>query len=200
MALNFIGLGIGLYKAFFDPNPEYLTLAINMGWILYNLMILGATMAVAVEEVQTHQFPRVQCKIEASVRNQAGLSTNVTLTEYSQDEVRFKCSASALFAKDDALSLIFIYKGQTYTFNATVKDVESDFVELSMRFTTFDEERHFNRCTFSREGMWASPKEKIDDRMSTGFFKLIEIALYGYRSMIEFYPVVGNTADKGFVG
>lgn len=188
MALNFIGLGIGLYKAFFDPNPEYLTLVINMGWILYNLMILGATMAVAVEEVQTHQFPRVQCKIEASVRNQAGHSTNVTLTEYSQDEVRFKCADVSVFAKDDTLDLVFIYKGQTYTFNATVKAIDGEFVELSMQFETFDQERDFNRCTFSREGMWASPKEKIDDRMSTGFFKLIEIALYGYRSMIEFLP------------
>ena len=64
IALNLIGLFIGLYKAFFDPNPEYFTLVINMGWIAYNLMILGASMAVEIKEVQTHQFPRIHCKID----------------------------------------------------------------------------------------------------------------------------------------
>ena len=36
--------------------------------------------------------------------------------------------------------------------------------------------------------MWATVPDKIDDRMSTGFKTLVSLALYGYRSMIEFLP------------
>ena len=58
-----------------------------------------------------------------------------------------------------------------------------------MRFADKTEERNFNRCTFARRGMWATtPDPTIDDRFLTGFVQLWNIAVYGYRSMIEFLP------------
>ena len=67
--------------------------------------------------------------------------------------------------------------------------VENQVVELSVHLASYEEEKRFNRCTFAREGMWqATVGSKVDDRMRTGFIKLIELALYGYRSMIEFLP------------
>ena len=56
IALNLIGLAIGFGKAFFSPNPEFLTLIINLGWIVYNLMILGASMAVGLGDVYKRQI------------------------------------------------------------------------------------------------------------------------------------------------
>ena len=51
------------------------------------------------------------------------------------------------------------------------------------------EEIALNRCTFAREGIWAQPPEgKVDDRFVTGFLHLIRIALYGYKSLLEFLP------------
>ena len=38
---------------------EVLMLLINLGWIIYNLIILFAAMAVTVESVQKRKFPRV---------------------------------------------------------------------------------------------------------------------------------------------
>lgn len=89
IALNLIGLAIGVGKAFFSPNPEFLTLIINLGWIVYNLMILGASMAVAVEEVQTHAFPRVPLSVPVEVEAD-GVVRQAELVEYSQVEVRIK--------------------------------------------------------------------------------------------------------------
>ncbi|MGN1149344.1 MAG: UDP-forming cellulose synthase catalytic subunit, partial [Sutterella sp.] len=91
IALNGAGLLIGLWKLFFDLSPEYLTLAINIGWIVYNLMILGASMACAVEEVQKHRFPRIALCVPAVLETPAG---DVTLStrEYSQTEVRLEAA------------------------------------------------------------------------------------------------------------
>ena len=189
IALNVLGLGIGFYKAIFSPEPEYLTLAINMGWIAYNLTILGASMAVAVEEVQTHRFPRVDCNIEAQVSLAGNECLEMLMKQYSQDEVLLIGSFPSSIKVGDAAQLRLVYQNQTYSFGASV--ISSDpqkGLELRLEFTNFHDERAFNRCTFSREGMWATVPDKIDDRMSTGFKTLVSLALYGYRSMIEFLP------------
>ena len=81
------------------------------------------------------------------------------------------------------------YKGKYYCFKTTVLSCgEPDVLELSLVFDDYESERAFNRCTFSREGMWVPEKTKVDDRMWKGFFKLGSLAWYGYRSMIEFLP------------
>ena len=190
IALNVVGLLIGFYKAFFDPQPEYLTLAINMGWIAYNLMILGASMAVAVEEVQTHQFPRIHCKIDVNICDEDDVNHKARMVQYSQTEVRLELSGcQRVWKNGEAVRLSMAYKGKYYCFKTTVLSCgEPDVLELSLVFDDYESERAFNRCTFSREGMWVPEKTKVDDRMWKGFFKLGSLAWYGYRSMIEFLP------------
>ena len=190
IALNMIGLMIGFYKAFFDPNPEYLTLAINMGWIAYNLMILGASMAVAVEESQTHQFPRIHCKIDVNICDEEDRNFKAVMTQYSQTEVRLNLAESSKeWKKGEAVRLLMIYKEKYYCFKTEVLSVDDrGALELSLKLEDYETERAFNRCTFAREGMWVPEKTEIDDRMLTGFLKLGSLSWYGYRSMIEFLP------------
>lgn len=190
IGLNMIGLLIGFYKAFFDPNPEYLTLAINMGWIAYNLMILGASMAVAVEEVQKHQFPRIHCKIDVNICDEEDANYKATMTQYSQSEVRLSLSGcEKVWKKGESIRLLMIYKEKYYCFKTTVLSAEpGNVLELSLCFDDYETEKAFNRCTFSREGMWIPEKVNVDDRMLTGFLKLGSLSWYGYKSMIEFLP------------
>ena len=191
IALNMVGLLIGFYKAFFDPNPEYLTLAINMGWIAYNLMILGATMAVAVEESQKHQFPRIHCKIDVNICDEDDHNFKAVMTQYSQTEVRLNLTdCEKRWEKGETVRLLMTYKEKYYCFSSEVLSSDSDngSLELSLKLQDYETERAFNRCTFSREGMWVPEKTQVDDRMLTGFLKLGSLAWYGYRSMIEFLP------------
>ena len=191
IALNLIGLAIGFGKAFFSPNPEFLTLIINLGWIVYNLMILGASMAVAVEEVQTHAFPRVPLSVPMEVEAD-GVVHQAELVEYSQVEVRIKNLDEALtrLSEDQAVRLHLSDGEHRFTFTAAAGVFETKGIrDFSMRFADKTEERNFNRCTFARRGMWATtPDPTIDDRFLTGFIQLWNIAVYGYRSMIEFLP------------
>ena len=46
---------------------QVLMLAINIGWILYNLIILFASIAVCVESVQQRKFPRVAAMQKVTV-------------------------------------------------------------------------------------------------------------------------------------
>ena len=189
IALNGIGLCIGIYKALFDPQPEYLTLVINIGWIAYNLMILGASMGVAVEEAQTQRYPRVRTSLEAIIIDENAKVHEAHLSEYSQEDVCVSLSAASSFKLGDAVQLVLILNGDKHSFDAVVQKVtDSDQLELAVKLKNLAQERQFNRCTFSRAGMWVVPERKIDDRLWTGFVNLGRLALYGYRSMIEFIP------------
>ena len=189
IALNAVGLMIGLYKAFFDPRPEYLTLAINIGWIGYNLMILGASMGVAVEEVQTHQFPRVRAGFAGEVSLQAGEFAPAQVEEFSQVDVRIRCEALKAARVGEAALLRLSLPGSSRVFHARVQSNDGcGTLELQLELADLAEEREFNRYSFSREGIWVLPPRKIDDRLWTGFVNLGRLAAYGYRSMVQFLP------------
>ncbi len=195
IAMNVAGLLIGLWKAVFDPSPEYLTLTINVGWIAYNLMILGAAMSVAVEEVQKHALPRIALRVPVELLDKEGRSVPARLLEYAQNALRVEAEGEAAgwlagLSEGTELRVRFSEKGLVRTFRALAGPAEKGSSrDLGLVFSTLAEERDFNRFTFAREGMWAMrPEGKVDDRFLTGFTKLAELSLYGYRSMIEFLP------------
>ncbi len=214
IALNAAGLAAGVWKAFASPSPELLTLAINMGWILYNLMILGATMAVAVEEIQRDKFPRVPLELPVEVRPEGGGAQALRMTEFSQEGVRVapaeKGGALALEAGARVRIGIPADDGRTEWFDAKAAPAAEGnphgadggrdlLIELS---AGIEDERRFNDVTFSRRGIWAIPPkgaDKVDDRFITGFLMLGKIALYGYRSMIELLPGRTLPAARDFI-
>lgn len=48
--LNFAGLIYGFYRIATDPYAEVWIILINIAWICYNLLVLGAASAVALEK------------------------------------------------------------------------------------------------------------------------------------------------------
>lgn len=198
IALNLAGLAVGLYKTFASPDPQVSSLVINFAWVLYNLIVLGAAAAVAVEEVQKHRLPRIPLKTPVAVAA-GGAREAAQLLEYSQTELRVELSeklARALTAGDE-IRVEFETRGQTHSFVCRVEKLDGRALELTVILPTHAEEIALNRCTFAREGMWAIPPEgHTDDRFATGFARLIGFAAYGYKSLIEFLPGPAGTAVR----
>ncbi len=195
IALNMAGLAVGFYKGFFDPDPEYVTLAINMGWIVYNLMILGAAMGCAVEEVQEHAFARISCAIDVTLHDKKE-KRSAKMVEFSQTEIRLADVHEAEVGE----VLLMTFEGQLHRFKAEVFKVEGDAVEARLIFTTVKEERLFNRYTFARAALWAQkPEEAVDDRLTAGWVMLVRLAGYGFKSMVEFLPRRLSFIRRGLV-
>ena len=193
IALNFAGLLVGIYKTVTAADPQVSTLAINIGWIVYNLMVLGAAAAVAVEEVQKHRLPRIPLEIPVGVAlgDAAAAAETAQLCEYSQQEVRVAASPEILsrLSLNDAVFIDIASRGETHRFKARVVKIEAQTFEAALEFASSQEEILFNRSTFAREGMWAiPPKGHVDDRFVAGFVRLGKLAWYGYKSLIEFLP------------
>ena len=191
IALNAAGLMIGLQKAFFDPDPQYVTLVINLGWIVYNLMVLGAAMSVAVEEKEPHRFPRVELNLPIVLETSDGVRHAARTAEYSQKELRVRAVDTDFpaLAAGDRVAFELAEETGAARFEGVVAEVADGRADIAVDLPDMAVERRWNSVTFSRRGMWAmKPEGSVDDRFLTGFLMLGRHALYGYRSMIEFLP------------
>ena len=201
IALNLAGLAVGIWKAATAADSQVSTLVINIGWIVYNLMVLGAAFAVAVEEVQKHRLPRITLKDPVTVTLTDGNELQAHLQEYSQTDVRIRLDQTQNNIKlQDTVTVTMASRGQTYAFKARVFSIENEFFEARLSFADSQEEIAFNRCTFAREGMWAiAPEGKVDDRFITGFARLAGFAVYGYKSLIEYLPGYAGRAVRAAI-
>lgn len=185
LVLNVAGLVVGVTRVVTSPAPEYLTLAINAGWIGYNLLILLAATAVAVEEVQPEAFPRVPMRVPA-VLHYGEKTISVRTTGFSQHEILLSAHDElAAVTPGEQLRITLTADGFSDTF--TLLAVSA--TEFTVLLTTPDDERRFNRVTFARRGHWAEkPDGSTDASFTAGFRILMTSALYGLTSLIEFLP------------
>ena len=195
IGLNVLGLIVGIARTMMGNRPdwEYLTLAINMGWIFYNLVVLGASMAVAVESIQARKYPRVSVKIPVSITAEGGYQLRGLLCDYSQKGASLKLSEEmslANFSVGQIVHLVFDYNGLKRAFPAIIRRVNRDaMLGLEMAEMSWQVEREFNRCTFCRTDTWSlENRNGSDASLWTGFLMLCRLGALGYRSMVDFSP------------
>ncbi|MDF3660613.1 UDP-forming cellulose synthase catalytic subunit, partial [Enterobacter hormaechei] len=58
--LNIVGVIVGVWRYFYGPENEILTVFVSMAWVFYNLIILGGAVAVSVESKQVRRAHRVE--------------------------------------------------------------------------------------------------------------------------------------------
>ncbi|MDO5531232.1 UDP-forming cellulose synthase catalytic subunit [Sutterella sp.] len=190
IALNLLGLALAVKSTFFSAGtPEYLSLAINGGWTFYNLVILGATIAVAIETVQERRFPRVRTQLPAMILGTDGRSWAATLTDFSQQgaSVKLDESAAGVFMRNDRLRLVLSKDGISHTFPVIVRRAAGAGLGLELLEMTPAEERRFTECTFARADAWADPKPP-ERSFWQSIVLLLRFSLLGYQGMYDHLP------------
>lgn len=86
LALNLVGLLVGFIMLLVHyDNPDVLmTIAMNMIWTLFNVVLTGACVAVSLESRQIRQSPRVSATLPAIVRTQSGMAYHCDTNDFSE--------------------------------------------------------------------------------------------------------------------
>lgn len=170
---------------------EVLMLLINLGWIIYNLIILFAAMAVTVESVQKRKFPRVS--FTASVHLQVGDELiPAVMSAFSQKDcvVDLKnASDLSRISLEGPVKLIFGSKKKpSTTFDCTVTAAfENGVVELLVAQPTRTKEMEYVECTFGTPDIWIQRQAKVKGYgMFDGFFALLHMARMGAEAFAHF--------------
>ena len=87
--LNIVGVIAGIWRYFYGPENEILTVFVSMAWP-YNLIILGGAVAVSVESKQVRRAHRVEICMPAAIAREDGHLFSCTVHDFSDGGLGIK--------------------------------------------------------------------------------------------------------------
>jgi cellulose synthase (UDP-forming) len=152
--VNLAALAAGAFRLWNDVG-ELDALAINVAWVLHNLLILGATLAAACERPQLRASPRVAVRLPAMLRvGGGGRTIRAETLDLSRGGARIAAAARARLARGERVWLSVFSFEEEHPLPAEV--VEADAATVRLRFTVLspEEEAHLVATIFSRADAW----------------------------------------------
>lgn len=195
--LNFAGMIYGFVKIFCDPYAEIITILINIAWVSYNLLVLGAAAAVANEVRQVRKSPRVRCDMEARLELRTNEIVNVRVSDFSKDGLGLvlpenrhsKILISQLLHMGQEVSVSIAMDGRFYRFQGEVRFLNELRAGVMVKLTTREQNIEYIHCTFARADRWSHSFENLpQDSLLHGIHTLILFGLNGYLKMIRNAP------------
>ena len=195
--INFMALVYGIYNIIFNPFCEVSTVVVNLLWVLYNLLILGAASAVALEAKQVRASPRVLCDMKGKLELDNGYVFNVDITDSSKEGLGIRLpiwkksnkNLCSLFKLDQSLKVHIKHNLEDYVFNAKVKFSSNNKLGLQLELKTKEENIKYIRCTFACADRWSHSFENLhQDTLLHGIHTLVTFGFNGYLKMLNNVP------------
>ncbi|MDM0020206.1 UDP-forming cellulose synthase catalytic subunit [Variovorax saccharolyticus] len=188
LALNFIGVGFGLWRLTWVDADNIATVWLNLAWTFYNLMILGACVAAANESRQVRGAHRVTLKVPATLHFADGHSMRCHTSDFSSGGLGIELPAEVALANAAPLE-VSLYRGETeHRFPATVRFNRGKRMGLQFAPLDFAQERALVQCTTARADIWAA---RWGNHPRVAAHKVIghiaRISLVGFRDMFAHY-------------
>ncbi|WP_233504325.1 UDP-forming cellulose synthase catalytic subunit [Xylophilus ampelinus] len=154
MALNLLGVVVGLFRLHDADSLVTGTILINVAWTIYNLFIASASVAVASESRQVRHGPRVPARIPASLKLSDGHALQCETKDFSQFGIGLEVDANVPVALGDRMHLGLFREQEESVFPATV--VFRSGSQLGLAFDTLNTAQNveLTRLTFGRADAW----------------------------------------------
>ena len=186
LGLNIIGLGFGIVRFFWWNSYEQGTVVFNIIWTLYNLMLLGAALAVALETRQVRRNWRVDREIPAMIKLPSGRTMHCHTEDFSEGGLALVLPTDAEVEKGTTISISLFRGEREYTIPGLVVFNEGKAMRVRFDEMSMDNHRSLVAATFSRSDAWQQwlPDRKTD-RPLTGLVEVFALSLEGNRRFIR---------------
>lgn len=199
-ALNIAGFFFGMWRLFFGPQDELLTVIITMLWVIYNLTILGGAIAVASEVRQVRRTHRVATEMQASLQLSSGHVLPVTMTDFSEGGTGVMLSTPDDRIKlHDAVQLILSQGSRLFYFPAHFSRAIG--LSIGLRFDPLSQQQHIDlvKCTFARADSWLLAQESYPKDKPLKSLKSIFVVSYrGFQQMAIHLPFPFSAVMSAF--
>jgi cellulose synthase (UDP-forming) len=182
---NVIGIVLGVIRFFWWNTGELDTVIMNMAWTVFNLIVLGASIAVAREVHQIRDSHRVTVRLPAELTLANGQTVNCEISDFSEGGVGLRAPAGVHLTPNERVTL-GVYRGERrFGFPASVAFGGRDHVGLRFDKMTLAQEAQFLQCTFARADAWLRWTQGRDrDRPLRGFREVFVASLLGVWALI----------------
>lgn len=193
VALNIIGLAAGFYRLATGPQNEISTVIVNILWTMYNLLILGAAVAVAVEAKQIRKGHRVEVDIDAAVRFPSGHLIQAQMKDFSLGGMRVKIDGLQEDVTPNLLGQkldIVLNRGnQEFAFPVTVAYAKNGIFGLQLHQLSNSQQIQYVQCTFARADTWAKWQQSYQsDKPLSSMQVVLKVGLDGYKRLLQHSP------------
>ncbi len=114
--LNLVGVAVGIWRYFYGPPTEMLTVVVSMVWVFYNLIVLGGAVAVSVESKQVRRSHRVEMTMPAAIAREDGHLFSCTVQDFSDGGLGIKINGQAQILEGQKVNLLLKRGQQEYVF------------------------------------------------------------------------------------
>ncbi len=181
LALNVAGFIVGIGRFLYWNSHEVDTVVLNMVWTIYNIIIIGAALAVAWEARQVRKTIRVNTTIGAWVRTASGSApVQASTIDLSEGGTSLKLAEAMVVPAGADLQVALSPERQLVWMPAKV--VRSDGTVLALEFQPLnvDQERQLVYALFGRADAWVNwAAERPIDRLGESFRVILDYGLYG---------------------
>ena len=189
LLINLLGILVGVLRLFLGDPSQIGVLIISMGWAFYNIIILGAAVAVAAEARQVRHSHRIKANFPAGVRLANGHTLKVKITDYSDNGVGIETEHAHLCRVNDKIELLMSRGNKQFSFTTYVCNTRKKQIGLTLKDLSLEKQRAFIQCTFSRADAWLDWQNNFrHDRPSYSFKEVQKTSLRGFSNLLFHAP------------
>jgi len=189
LLINLLGILVGVLRLFLGEPSQIGVLIISMGWAFYNIIILGAAVAVAAEARQVRHSHRIKANFPAGVRLANGHTLKVKITDYSDNGVGIETEHAHLCRVNDKIELLMSRGNKQFSFTTYVCNTRKKQIGLTLKDLSLEKQRAFIQCTFSRADAWLDWQNNFrHDRPSYSFKEVQKTSLRGFSNLLFHAP------------
>ncbi|MCD9027075.1 UDP-forming cellulose synthase catalytic subunit [Luteimonas sp. BDR2-5] len=158
LVLNLAGVVAGLLKLFFtDGSGEIHTIWLNLGWTIYNIILLSATIATCSERRQTRHAPRVTFSMQAVLHLPDGQALPCTTVDFSMGGMAIRLDTGQPVQPGTEVEIELSSRNRSERLPALVlQDRDEQGLGIQFRELTLKQERWLIASTFARADIWYS--------------------------------------------
>lgn len=184
--LNVAGLVVGFLRMFWFNTFEWDTAFLNILWTIYNLIMITATIAVALESRQIRKGWRVEREIPAAVATSSGQVIDCRTRDYSEGGVSLTIPEALSFQPGESINLSLFRGAVKYDFPVLVVGQHGTLLRLRFNNLSLQQERSLVAATLSRADAWLNwlKDRKEVDHPLRGLKELLGYSWMGLSRMV----------------
>ncbi len=184
LLLNIAGLILGVVRLLWWNTEEINTVILNMGWITYNLIILGAVVAVAKEKMQKRNHARIPHDLHAVMCLPEGYSVPCRTLDLSEGGGAFELSERCFMEKNAHVEISFMANEHKVSLPATLVRLHGKKARVSFEKLTNEQENVLTQMIFTRDDAWSEWSECYEQ--DKPLRSLVEVLSHGLKVLVRF--------------
>lgn len=154
--LNLTGAVFGIVTLTGTDDTEVITtIAINLVWTVYNLVMLGASLAVASEAIQLNKFPRVPMRLPVTLYLDSGRTLVCETVDVAFDGLTVLLPEGRDVPQQAAVSVTLSLGRQQESFASVAKSQDGNRLRVEFNELSMDQQQKLVRFTFARADAWS---------------------------------------------